>query len=61
MGVVYGLGNALGPFAAGAALERLGAASLPSLLSILFLFTSVVALLRAWQLARRRVVLQADD
>lgn len=61
MGVVYGLGNALGPFAAGAALQRFGADSLPALLSLLFLFTGLVALLRAWQLARRRAAFQAGD
>ncbi len=61
MGVVYGLGNALGPFAAGAALEHFGADSLPSLLSILFLATTVIVLLRARQLARRREALQGGD
>lgn len=61
MGVVFGLGNALGPFAAGAALAHFGADSLPTLLGCLFLATSVIALLRAWQLARRRAAPQAAD
>ncbi|GAB4354723.1 MAG: MFS transporter [Kiloniellaceae bacterium] len=45
MGVVYGLGNALGPFAAGAALQGFGAASLPLLLTALFLATALATLL----------------
>ncbi|GAB4225003.1 MAG: MFS transporter [Kiloniellaceae bacterium] len=61
MGVVFGLGNALGPFAAGAALRRFGADSLPTLLGGLFLATSLIALARAWQLARRRAALQTAD
>jgi MFS family permease len=61
MGVVYGLGNALGPFAAGAALQSFGPDSLPDLLAGLFLVTTVIVLLRARQLARRRTALQTGD
>lgn len=60
MGVVYGLGNALGPFTAGAALESLGPDSLPDLLAALFLATTVIVLLRARYLARRNALLAGD-